>query len=119
MVVSEWDILREFAPRPGPIYHFAAASFWMLAWGALWVALRRRRVHAQRLTEPVALGYAIWWWANRLLLQQPHSNWPFALGTTIVLLAFVAYHVYHPHTIAYYQGQRESHERTTKDPESA
>ncbi len=118
-VVAEWDILREFAPHPGPIYYFAAASFWTLAWGALWVALRRRRVHAERLAEPAALGYTLWWWANRLLFERPHSNWPFALTVTFVLLALLAIQIYHPRTKEYYQPQRESHERKTEDSRPA
>jgi hypothetical protein len=63
-------------------------------------------------------GYAAWWWADRLLLQTPNPNWPFALGLTILLLALAALDIFNRKTTIYFS-QRETHEQTTTDQDPA
>jgi hypothetical protein len=112
--ITDWNVLAEFAPRPGPIYISVSATFWTLSGFALWTALRRRSPRAWLATALYLSGYTLWWWADRLLLQVPRPNWPFAIVATILILATVTILLDHPHTKAYLQS-RETHEQTPTD----
>ncbi len=112
--IADWDVLAEFAPRPGPLYIAASASFWTLGGLALWRAIRRRQPRAHLAVAAFLVGYAAWWWADSLLLQQANPNWPFALALTILLLALAASYIFNRKTINYFN-QRETHEQTPTD----
>jgi hypothetical protein len=116
--IADWDLLKEFAPRPGPIYISVSASFWTLSGIALWIALRRRDPRSQSASAIFMLGYAAWWWADRLLLQNASPNWPFALALTIFLLITTAIDIFNRKTTAYLR-QRETHEQTSTDSDPA
>jgi hypothetical protein len=116
--LADWTLLREFAPVPGPIYLIITASAWTVSWFAVWRLIHHRHVRARRYTLFAALGYAIWWWLDRLLLQEARPNWPFALITTIVILALTVYCLYDPRTRAYFQ-PRENHDPETTHPETS
>jgi len=85
---------------PGPALHFLERRFLDLG--------RGRGVDGDSPPSPrarlaIALylsGYTLWWWADRLLLQAPRPNWPFALTATIVLLALAASLIFNRKTIA-------------------
>jgi hypothetical protein len=116
--IVDWDVLAEFAPRPGPLYIFTTASFWTLGGLATWRAIRRRNHHTLLFTAFYLIGYAIWWWIDRLLLQCASPNWLFALALTILLLGLVALDLFSKKTISYFH-QRETHEQTITDQNPA
>ena len=81
-----WNTLKTYNASPEPLYIAVSGGFWFLAWlflvgylylGKSWGWL-------------VAFGYAIlfsgWYWFDRLILQMPHSNWPFALAFTVIFI---------------------------------
>ncbi|HSQ39817.1 MAG TPA: hypothetical protein VLM78_06625 [Anaerolineales bacterium] len=115
--ITDWNLLAEFAPHPGPLYILVSASFWTLGGIALWIMLRRRSPRSQSASAIFMLGYAAWWWTDRLLLQTPNPNWPFALVLTIALLALAAADIFSRKTTNYFS-QRETHEQTTADQDS-
>ena len=110
----DWDLLKEFAPRPGPLYIVLTASFWTLSGLATWTAIRLRNPRARSYFAFYVLGYTLWWWADRLLLQIASPNWPFALGLTILLLGVAALDFFNKKAISYLR-QRERHEQTNTD----
>lgn len=112
--LSNWTLLKEFAPRPGPIYIFISASFWAVSGFALWLALRRRRITSARKPLTFIVGYAIWRWADRLLLGGAGVNWPFVLGATILLCFWAIALVFHPRTTEYFS-QRETYDINPPD----
>lgn len=116
--IADWDSLAEFAPRPGPIYITASASFWTLTGLGLLMAIRRRRPRARAAAAAFMVGYLLWTWSDRLLFQQANPNWPFALVMTAIFLSIVAIILFNRKTIAFFN-QRESHEQTPTDSESA
>jgi hypothetical protein len=116
--IVDWDVLAEFAPRPGPLYIAATASFWILGGLAIWKAIRRRSHRVQLFTAVYFIGYAIWWWMDRLLLQSASPNWPFALALTILLLGLAAFELFNKKTFSYFR-QRETHEQTITDQNPA
>lgn len=116
--IADWDALAEFAPRPGPLYIALTASFWTFGGLASWTMIRRRSPRAQIATAAYVLGYAAWWWADRLLLREPQPNSAFAIALTVMLLALVALNIFNRKTTKFFR-QREPHEQTHTDPDPA
>jgi len=84
-----WSILKEYHADPGPLYGTLIGGGWFLvglpiAWG-LW----HGKAWAWFSALVGAVGYGSWYWFDRLVLQEPHSNWPFALVLTIISLSFL------------------------------
>ena len=117
--IANWDLLKEFASHPGPLYIAASASFWTLCGLALWMAIRRRDSRSQTASAVFFAGYTAWWWADRLLLQEPSPNWPFVLFLTIFLLVVIGLVVFNPMLTKYFHYQRETHEQTPTDSNPA
>ena len=116
--IVDWNVLKEFATRPGPLYIVLTASFWTLGGLAAWTAILRRNPRARTLFAAYILGYTLWWWADRLLLQNASPNWPFAAGLTIILLGLIALDLFNKKAITYFR-QREKHEQTITDHDTA
>lgn len=116
--IADWNVLAEFAPCPGPLYIAASASFWTFGGLAVWTTIRRRSPRAQIAVAAYVLGYAAWWWADRLLLRQPQPNSTFAIALTIFLLALVAFDIFNRKTTKFFR-QREPHEQTHTDSNPA
>ena len=116
--IADWNLLAEFAPRPGPIYISVSAAVWTLGGVALWITIRRRSPRARLATAIISGAYALWWWADRLFLQTARLNGLFAAIATILILAMISILLYHPHTRAYLQS-RETHEQTPTDSNPA
>ena len=111
--LANWTALLEFAPRPGPWYAALTGSFWTLACLAVFVAIRRRYVHAQGAYALALFGYAAWWWADRLLFsQQPRANGLFAAVVTLILLTFIAGDFFNKKATEYFT-QRETNDQPT------
>ncbi len=115
--IAWYDTLELYAPNPGPIYIGATGVVWMLAglfllW-SFWIGARWNRAAIL-----IASGlYAAWAWADRLFVQtRMRANWPFDLAATIILLAYTAAVVLHPHNRIYFE--REAYERESKSPPS-
>lgn len=116
--VSDWDALAEFAPRPGPLYIAATASFWTLSGLALFNFLRRPGIRAPRFAALYVFGYTAWVWMDRLLLQQARPNWLFALSTTLIFVIFFSLLFFDKNLRNYYQ-QRETHDQQNTDSNPA
>lgn len=116
--ISDWDALAEFAPRPGPIYITATASFWILSGLALYILLRRPNVRARSFAAIYVFGYAAWAWLDRLLLQESRPNWAFASIATMVFFAIIIALLYNKNLRNYYL-QRETHDQQNTDSNPA
>jgi len=85
-----WPTLAEYHSSPGPGYIVLTGGFWMMVgvvvtgglwWGSHW---------GRPVAITAALGYAVWYWFDRLVLQSaPHENWPFTLVVTALLLFII------------------------------
>ena len=56
----------------------------LVAWG-LW----KGKGWGQAAAIGYAAGYSAWYWFDRLVLQETHSNWPFALIVNILSFFFI------------------------------
>ena len=116
--IVNWELLADFAPLPGPAYITGSGSFWILCGLGTWILLRRRNPRAHLATAAFAIAYMIWWWADRLFLQQhAQANWSFSLALTGIVLILSIFLIFHRITISYFR-QRERHERTTSDSDT-
>jgi hypothetical protein len=59
-------------------------------------------------------GYTSWYWFDRLILQKPHSNWPFESGVTAFIITFVLIVLFLRSTRLFLQ--RDVHEQKLKNP---
>lgn len=116
--ILDWDVLTEFAPRPGPIYIAITASFWTLGGLALFRLILRRSRRAPLLMALFFAGYICWWWTDRLLLQSPRPNAAFALAASLLIMADILVLTFNRKTREYFQ-TRETHEQTPTDPDPA
>jgi phosphoglycerol transferase MdoB-like AlkP superfamily enzyme len=79
-----WRTLAEYGAHP--LYIAITGGLWpvaglFLVWG-LWQGKAWGWVAALVGT----VGYTGWYWFDRLVLQQPHANWPFVLIVNIIFL---------------------------------
>jgi len=116
--ISDWDALTEFAPRPGPLTISIIASFWTLSGFALYWLLSRPSVRARTFSALYVFGYAVWVWLDRLFLQGPRPNWPFALIMTFAILAIFTALLFNKKLRNYYL-QRETHDQQNTDSNPA
>lgn len=116
--IVNWDLLADFAPCPGPAYIAGSGFIWILCGLATCILLHRRNPRAHLATAAFAITYVIWWWADRLILQQQaQANWAFSLALTGIVIILTIILIFHRTTIAYFR-QRERHERTTTDSDT-
>lgn len=84
--IASWQVLIEYGAKP--LYIAISGSTWALAGIPLFAGLWRGKAWARKMAYITAAGYASWVWFDRLVLQTPHANWPFALAVTVALLSF-------------------------------
>jgi hypothetical protein len=86
-----------------PLYLAISGGVWLiigilLAWG-LWAGKSWARMAALG----GVIGYYAWYWFDRLVLQQPHANGPFALVITIIILILTVLILFSPKTKRFFQ----------------
>jgi hypothetical protein len=82
-----WPILTEFHSSPGPLYLAVSGGFWLLAGFSIVVGLWKAKAWAWYLALGGVPSYTCWYWLDRAFLQEPHSNWPFALVLTMIFIS--------------------------------
>ncbi len=110
--IAAWDILREFATPPGPLYIALTGLFWALAGSAISYGLYLGRPWARRATAIAITLYMVYYWLDRLLVQSqsPRPNWPLALAITVYTLGLTAEALALPRNATFFT-EREHHER--------
>lgn len=84
--ISSWQVLIEYGAKP--LYLVLSGAFWQIIGITVFIGLWWGKVWARKAAFLAAAGYAAWYWFDRLILQTPRANWPFALAVTFVLLVF-------------------------------
>ncbi len=82
-----WKTLAKYGNHP--FYIALSGGIWLtsglvIAWG-LWMS----RTWCKLAAATGAITYTIWYWLDRLLLQEPHANWPFSLIVNIIILILI------------------------------
>ena len=112
-----WSILKEYHAEPGPGFAAITGGFWLVTGLIIFWGLWQLKSWARFGAIGVSLAYGSWYWLDRLILQKPHSNWPFSLGITILFLLISVYILYSPRVKKCYQ--RDTHDRKTEIKTSA
>ena len=99
------DVLTEFSGDP--LYIGVSGLIWLGIGIWLLLSLWQKKANARILLLASATSYTVWIWIERLFLQVPRENWPFALVVNLVLLSFIFF------TSSYWK--REAHERKLED----
>lgn len=89
---ADWQTLSQIGVSPGPLY--IAISGGVIGAGALVsaVGVWLRSKWFFSFTRGFALVWQAWAWVDRLWLARSEtalSNWPFALGATVVIVGYV------------------------------
>jgi hypothetical protein len=74
----------------------------------LFWSIWQKKAWASKLLVGVASGYSIWYWSERLVWQNPHPNWLFAVIVNLAALAFIL--------LTAKSLSREAHERKNENP---
>jgi len=109
--IYSWKTLLEYGAYP--FYLALTGGIWLIAGLFLTWGLWRGRRWAWLAATLVTPAYAAWYWLDRLLLQQPHSNWPYALIVTAILLLLVLLVLLSSKTRRFFH--RDPHERKSKN----
>jgi hypothetical protein len=100
-----WSILKEYQTKPGPLYAAISGGIWLLTGLSIVWGLWQGKNWAWFSALIGAGGYGSWYWFDRLVLQEPHSNWSFALAFTILLAGFFTFILLNPKSRAYFSRQ--------------
>ncbi len=116
--LRNWNFL---AAQPGvsPFYLAISGLIWAVAGAFLIWGLWKAKIWAPRLTQAIALTYALYYWLDLLFLKDHPvnsagaallavlpTNWQFSAGVTVVSLAFMLWVLSRPKVKAYF-GQVE------------
>jgi hypothetical protein len=114
LAITEWDFLVSW-PGVSPLYILLTGLIWTLAGIPLLWGLWKAKNWAPRLLQAVALTYALYFWLDQVfLVDHPVSgaegarrallpvNWQFAVGATVLSLAYIAWVLNRPKAKAYF-----------------
>ena len=85
--IAAWQTLAEYGARGGPLYSAVSGAFWQIVGITAFVGIWWGKTWGMKAAIIAAAGYASWYWFDRLVMQFPRANWPFALVVTIILLS--------------------------------
>lgn len=87
--LAQWATLTEFARPPGPLYFALTGLFWTVAGATVTFGLWLGRKWARPLSGLAGSGYVVYYWLDRLLVQNnvpARSNWPFMAFISLIWL---------------------------------
>jgi hypothetical protein len=102
------DVLNEFSASPPPTIIAISGAIWMVAGFMLIWGIWQKKAWAPKLLIGVAAGYSVWYWSERIIWQNPHPNWLYAVIVNLALLVFISF------TTKLLT--REAHERKNENP---
>lgn len=106
-----WKTLEEY--RLSPLYISLSGGLWLIIGLTLFWGLWQGKAWARIAVTCGTIFYAFWYWFDRLVLEEPHANWPFVLIANIILFLFFFSILFSQKSIFY---KREVHERQPETP---
>ncbi len=104
-----WQTLKEYHLMVDPAYVAGMGLLWGLSGLPLAWGLRQGKAWARVACLCAAAGYASWYWIDRLALQLPRPNWPFALAVTVILLLLCLVIMIWPNTRQWFKDRKSRH----------
>jgi hypothetical protein len=122
--IINWDFLNSW-PGVSPLYMVTTGLIWTLIGSFLFFGLWTGKKWAPKLMQAVALSYALYYWLDHVFLVDHPArgavgaqrallpvNWQFAIGATVVCLAYVVWVLSRPNVKTYF-GLAESNKDNT------
>ncbi|MCS7010751.1 MAG: hypothetical protein N2049_01930 [Anaerolineales bacterium] len=100
-----WNILNEYQAHGGALYQAATGSGWMLVGLTLIFLLRRPRLFVWRAALGFLVTWEIWFWLDRLFIQEPRVNNLFILPINLLWLTVSLLILLSSHVRSYYHGR--------------
>ncbi len=94
-----WKTLSNYGASP--LYIAISGGFWLLTALMIAIGLWAGKIWSWSGAIVGISGYESWYWIDRVFLQIPHANWPFALAGTIILLGISAFILFSANTRTY------------------
>ena len=110
--LSFWKTLEEYGAYP--LYIAMSGGVWLITGLFLVRGLWQGKAWGRLAALGGAAGYASWYWFDRLVLQKPHANWPFAMIATIVFLLLILFILFSRGTRQFFQ--KDAYERKSETP---
>jgi predicted permease len=107
-----WKTLAEYGAHP--LYIAITGGVWPVAGFFLVWGLWQGKSWGWVAVLVGTVGYTGWYWFDRLVLQQPHANWPFVLVANIVCLLLILIILFSRVTRRYFK--RDANDRKPKNP---
>jgi hypothetical protein len=95
-----WKVLGKY--HASPIYLALTGAFWLFIGFILVFEILRRKSWAWAGTIAGISCYAAWYWVDRLEIEIPHANGPFALVLTILFLGISTMILFSKNTRRYF-----------------
>ncbi len=102
------DVLNEFSSQPSPSVLGISGAIWSVCGIIVLWSIWQKKAWAAKLLIGASAGYSLWVWIERLVWQNPHPNWLFAVIVNLVLIVFILF--------ATKSLTREAHERNIENP---
>lgn len=104
------DVLTEFSVRVAPTVSAVIAAIWVVGGVVLLWSMWRKKDWSAKFLLGMAAAYTVWYWSERLILQNPRANVPFAVILNLILLVFIYF--------ASRSLTREAYERNIENPKT-
>jgi len=107
-----WKTLEHYGAHP--LYIAISGGAWMIACFLLVRGLWLGKAWGWAAALVGSVGYSIWYWFDRFLLQKPHANWPFIMIIDFVFLLLIQSILLSRKTRCFFQ--RDTYERKPQTP---
>jgi hypothetical protein len=95
-----WKVLENY--QASPIYLALSGVIWLMIGSILALGIFKSKSRAWAGTIAGISCYTVWYWVDRLVVEKPHANGPFALALIFLLLGISATILFSKNTRAYF-----------------
>jgi hypothetical protein len=107
-----WKTLVVYGANP--LYITLSAVAWLVIGLFVFWSVWQGKAWGWMASLVFTASYTFWYWFDRLFLQKPHSNWPFSLSVTIIMVTLVVIILFTRTTRKFFH--REDYERKPENP---
>jgi hypothetical protein len=86
-------VLNEFSVKPSPTVTALSGAFWIVIGIILIWSILQKKSWAAKLLIGASAGYTVWYWSERLIWENPHPNWLFAVIVNLAALVFILFNI--------------------------